>query len=313
VAYRFDPDEAVRTAVRRCAREQLEDAVRQLTEEIENDPVEAVHEARKAVKKDRALLRLVRGALPDEQRRRENAALREAARGLSGVRDADVMIQTIDQLSDSFAGQVPKRTFCAVRDQLAGGHHGTIDSATSSAAARDLSAALARIDDWQLGHGGWRAVGPGLSQTYRRGRKALASVREEPSLQNLHEWRKRVKDLWYHLRLLQAVCGPAVRGQVKEADKLADLLGDDHDLGVLSERIGATSGELAVDIDALFGLIEHRRHELQDQAIAIGDRLYSEPAKAFGRRMHSYWSAGRGRSQAERDRRPAELAGATRS
>jgi hypothetical protein len=69
----------VQAAARRCAREQLEEAVRQLSEEIDTDPVTAVHEARKAVKKERALLRLLRGALPKAQRDSANTALRDAA------------------------------------------------------------------------------------------------------------------------------------------------------------------------------------------------------------------------------------------
>ena len=92
MAYRFEPDEDTREAILRCAREQLDDAVRELSEGIGDDPVEAVHSARKAVKKERSLLRLARGAMAPKQRRRENRALRAAARGLSDMRDADVMI-----------------------------------------------------------------------------------------------------------------------------------------------------------------------------------------------------------------------------
>jgi CHAD domain-containing protein len=317
VAYRFDPDEQVQDAFRRCAREQLDDAVRQLCEEIERDPVEAVHEARKSVKKERAVLRLLRGALPREQRSSENAALRDAARRLSGMRDADVLIETVDSLADGFAGQVPKRTFRAVRDKLDDGR-GPEAGETALAelareAAQDLQVVLARVEDWELDRGGWSAIGPGLSQTYRRGRKAFRRVREEPTLEALHEWRKRVKDHWYHLRVIQPVCGPVVRGEVKEADELADLLGDDHDLGVLSDTVRAMSSELTVDVDALLSLIQYRRRELQAQAILIGDRLYAEPTKAFERRLHRYWSAGRSRSRAQRQRRPVDLAAVTRS
>jgi CHAD domain-containing protein len=301
VAYRIAPDEGVRQAARRCAREQLDNAVGQLLTEIEHDPVEAVHEARKAIKKDRALLRLLRGAMPSEQRAGENAALRETARRLSAARDGAVLIGTVDRLADTFAGQVPKRTFHAVRDKLDPERQGETEIVPSAEAARALAAARARIDDWQLSCGGWQALSPGLSQTYRRGRKALRRVHEEPSLENLHEWRKRVKDLWYDLRLLQPVCGPVVRKKVKEADQLADLLGDDHDLGVLGDTINTISGDLVVDVDALGALIAHRRDELQAQAIVIGDRLYAERTKAFRRRLHRYWRAGKRAAQGSRE------------
>ena len=90
MTYRIGADEPVRAAITRCAREQLDQAIRELSEGIGEDPVRAVHDARKAIKKERSLLRLARGAMPSAQRRRENATLRDAARALSGVRDADV-------------------------------------------------------------------------------------------------------------------------------------------------------------------------------------------------------------------------------
>ena len=316
MAFRFDPAERIRDEVPRCAREQLDEAVRQLSEGVKSDPAKAVHEARKAVKKNRALLRFARGAVPREQRRSENAALRGAARGLSGVRDAEVMVGTIDRLSDTFAGQVPERTFSAVRkklDEARQAHRAAaVDTALHSDAVEDLGAALLRVEEWRLERGGWRALKPGLTETYRRGRKAFRRAQDEPTLRNLHEWRKQVKDLWYELRLLQPVCGPVVQGQAKEAGELSDLLGDDHDLGVLSQTVAEMSDELALDTEALEALIEHRRGELQLEAMFAGGRLYAERRKAFVRRIHSYWRAGRARARAERRGRPAQLATATR-
>ena len=317
MAYRFEPDETVRDAVVRCARGQLDVAVQELSEGMENDPVGAVHAARKAVKKERALLRLVRGTLPSKPRARENAVLREAARGLSGARDAEVMIQTLDQLAERFTGQLPERTFSTVREQLDLARRSErallVKSALSTDAVQDLGAVEIRIDDWKLRRDGWRALDSGLLATYGRGRKAFRRARNEPSLENLHAWRKRVKDLWYQLRLVAPVCGPAVRGQAKEAHRLADLLGDDHDLGVLRETLRGMGADVAVDLDALLGVVDYRRAQLQTQAMCVGERLYAEKTKALGRRIHRCWSAGRAEARAAQERRPAVLAQTTRT
>ena len=56
----------------------------ELTERVEADPEKAVHAARKAIKKERSLLRLARGSIGDRRRRRENDALRHAARSAVG-------------------------------------------------------------------------------------------------------------------------------------------------------------------------------------------------------------------------------------
>ncbi len=316
MAYRIEPDEGVREGISRCAREELDHAVRELSEEIGQDPVAAVHAARKAVKKERSLLRLARGATSPKKRRRENRALREAARGLSGARDADVMVQTTVQLSERFAGQLPKRTFTEIVEQLERARDAERERSTASVleshAVQELGAVRLRVDDWDLARGGWRALDAGLLHGYRRGRKAAAQARRRPTLENLHEWRKRVKDLWYQERLLAPSCGPAVRGHAKDAHHLADLLGDDHDLGVLRHVLTDGRINAAVDLDAVVRLIDHRRAGLQSEAFRVGERVYAEKPQAFRKRMRRSWNAGRAAARVPRERHPAELAQTTR-
>jgi CHAD domain-containing protein len=317
MAYRFEADEGVQEAIVRCAREQLDHAVSKLSEGVDDDPVGAVHSARKAVKKERSLLRLARGAMPPKQRRRENRALRDAARGLSGARDADVMIQTVAQLSDRFAGQLPESAFVKIIEQLEHDRDArrgqSTGSAINSRAVQELGAVRRRVDDWQLTRGGWSAIESGLVRSYRDGRQALAAAQREPAPDALHAWRKRVKDLWYQERLLAPICGPAIGGQAKDAHRLTDLLGDDHDLGVLRDTL--TDGQLgvAVDLGAVVSLIDHRRGELQTEAINIGARIYAEKPEAFRRRIRRSWNAGRAVADAPLEVNPAELAQATRA
>jgi CHAD domain-containing protein len=317
MAYRFETDEGVREAIVRCAREQLDHAISELRDGVGDDPVAAVHSARKAIKKERSLLRLARGAMSPKQRRHENRALRQAARRLSGARDADVMIETTTQLSDRFAGQLPQSAFAEIADALArrrdasGGQ--SIEAGRQERAVGELEAVRLRIDEWQLRRSGWRALENGVLRSYRDGRRAFAVARREPSLENLHTWRKRVKDLWYQQRLLAPVCGPPIRGQAKDAHQLADRLGDDHDLGVLRDTLLADDLDVAVDLAAMIALIDHRRAELQAEALHIGERVYAEKPKAFGRRMRRSWLAGRAFAHAPFEQDPAELAQATRA
>lgn len=316
MAYRFEADESVREAIVRCAREQLDHAVGELSEGIDDDPVGAVHSARKAVKKERSLLRLARGATPPKQRRYENRALRDAARGLSGMRDADVMIEKMAKLSDRFAGQLPERAFEAIAEQLERDRDAERDRPSSSTRATravdELAAVRRRIDDWQLTQSGWSAIESGLLRAFRDGRDAFARARRERSLDTWHTWRKRVKDLWYQERLLAAACGPAISGHAKDAHRLADLLGDDHDLGVLRQTVTRDHRAAPVDLDAVIALIDHRREELQTEAIHVGERVYAEKPKAFRRRMRRSWHAGRAVAHAPFEQNPLELAQATR-
>lgn len=317
MSYRVESNEGVREALLRTAREQLDTALHALQEGIGDDPVAAVHTARKALKKERSLLRLTRAAAPTKQRRAENAALRRAARGLADARDAEVMVQTLDQLAQRFAGQLPESSFAAVREPLEGERDSEraqlVDSARIGEVAAQLSRARARIDHRRMRSGGWRALEAGLERSYRRGRLGMREAQRRRSTERMHAWRKRVKDLWYHECWLATVCGPAIRGQAEDLHRLSDLLGDDHDLGVLRRRLTEGPLHVAADVDGVVGLIDHRQAELEGEALSLGSRIYAEKPRAFVRRMRSAWCAGRAVQGAAGQPQPAELAQATRA
>ena len=117
--YRLDLSTDAPTAVRDAAREQLADAVRRLRDDREDEPVKAVHEARKDLKKTRSLLRLARPGMDRDAFRRENRTLRDAGRALSGARDADVLVEVAEDLAARYDGQLPQSSFAALRDTLA--------------------------------------------------------------------------------------------------------------------------------------------------------------------------------------------------
>ena len=316
MAYKFGADESVRRGIIRCAREQLDRAVSELSEGTGTDPTRAIHDARKAIKKERSLLRLAGGAMTRGGRRRENAVLWEAARGLSGARDAEVMIASIDQLSERFAGQLPASAFESIRSYFEARRLAELEdtggSIVQTRALGELAAARERVERWELRNGGWKALESGLERSYRRGCEAFADARVSAEMVDLHAWRKRVKDLWYHERLLAPTCGPTVRGHAKDLDRLAELLGDDHDLALLRQELTQTSPPVPADLDAVVELIDHRRTELQTEAAGIGERVYAETPKAFRRRMRGSWKAGRALARAPKAQHPAQLAAATR-
>jgi CHAD domain-containing protein len=309
--YKLENSETFTDGVRRCGREQLETAIHELTQAATEDPVEAVHEARKALKKERSLLRLARGALDAEQRRGENAAIRDVARRLGSARDSDVMIEALDDLAQRFAGQVPNASFSAIRRFLIVQRNlerrRLVGSQVIDGAVADLDSVCRRIDDWDLHDSGWSTVNDGLLRSYRRGRKAFNTAQADPSSESLHDWRKRAKDIWYHLRILRPIAVDSVGGQADEAHRLADLLGDDHDLALLATTVAGDASEIKADVNPVIALIEHRRDQLQTEAFFLGERLFAERPNAFRRRMRVYWSAWRAEIQAM-DSLPAKAA-----
>jgi CHAD domain-containing protein len=170
----------------------------------------------------------------------------------------------------------------------------------SGADARDdvvaiLREARERVAGWPLEHNSFEALAPGIARVYRRGRRDFRAAAEEPTVESLHEWRKRVKDLWYFLTLLRNAWEPVMEAMADEAHALSERLGDDHDLAVLAEWASARPAELggAEGAAAFTDLVERCRAELQAEAFAIAARVYGEPPKAFGRRLEAYWRAWR--------------------
>jgi CHAD domain-containing protein len=304
--YRLDLAADPADALRAVVREQLDDAVRRLRDDRGGDPAEAVHEARKDLKKARSLLRLARPGLPGDVYRRENGALRETGRSLSGPRDAHVLVATAADLGERYAGQLPEAQFAALRAGLAAAAaeaRANEGDTVAADAVATLDAVAARVGDWPLERCDHDALVHGATRAYRRGRTALAAVEKTPSVERLHDLRKRVKDLWYHGRLLEEAWPRVVKAQSKAAHGLADLLGDDHDLAVLAERVErGVATDAPIDDEAVLGLIARRRAELQAEAMPIARRLYAEPQKAFRGRLREYVRA------AGAERRLAEVA-----
>ena len=293
MSYRIDVQGDPADELRRVAGEQLDKAARRLREDHDADPVDAIHATRKALKKTRSLLRLARPGMRKKAYRVENRALRDLARSISTQRDADVMAETVGDLADRYAGQLPAATFDAVRARFAAEGEQARSGAAGAdpeAVAEQLAAARDRSAAWPLSGVGLDALVEGATRAYARGRSAYADARKRPSTERLHDWRKRSKDLWYHARLLRGAWPAQLGATAKEAHRLADALGDDHDLAVLADRLagGERALDAAVDEDELLALIERRRAELQSEAMLLGARLYAERPKAFARRLRRY-------------------------
>ena len=300
-AYRLLAGEPVGAAVRRILAAQVDDAISQLRGEAGTEPAEAIHEARKGVKKIRSALRLVRDEIGDDVWRRENEHYRDVARKLSSFRDAEILVQALDGLGERF-GPTARARVEGLREQLeeentSSHDDGSVERAMAGAAA-ELAAGRSRIDALPLDGDGWELVAPGFHRSYRRGRKRLRAVEEEASVTNLHELRKRVKDLWYQLRLIQDADKHMLGNLADQAHDLSDHLGDDHDLALLREQVQTRREVFAIPSHQrhLLEEIDRRRGELQFAAISLGERIYAEKPKRVTKRLKKRWEAWRERT-----------------
>ncbi len=274
------------------------------------DRDEAVHTARKAGKRARAAMRLVRDHVGRTAYRQENVVLRDTCRRLAPVRDGAVMVATLDRLRESYRHVLAADAFGATRAYLAARHAAaraqilddrdemaaivvTLMTASRRFAAWDPSTSGDRRFAARRVGPGFEPIGRGLARTYRRGRKAMRASYSSGTTDAFHEWRKRAKYLRYQLEALAPLYPEMIAPQAAELDRLGELLGEEHDLAVLGDLVrdepAATADERERTL--LLVLAARARLELQWEARPIGHALYSEQPAAFVRRIHGYWAA----------------------
>jgi len=297
MAFELKPGEPVGAGVTRNVRNQIEKAFRHAGAEEKLSENEAIAEVRKCFKRVRAALRLVREELGDDLYREENWCFRDAARPLTQVRDAGVLVETADRLRAQLTQTIGRAAFTKIRAVLVANHEevrrGVMDEDKAFAAVQESATrALARLPEWRLQREGWAAVEPGLRRVYRAGHRALALAAENPSMENLHEWRKQAKYLWHHLQLLEATWTDGQKQLAEQTHKLSTLLGEDHDLAVLRETLAADplayGGHRA--LKAAFAVIDRQRRELEAQAFSLGQELYTDAPAAFTSRIGAWMS-----------------------
>lgn len=297
-SYELKRSEGAAEGMRRIAAGRAEKALGRLGEIGAGEEADRVHGARKDMKKIRAVLRLLRGELGKKAYRAENRRYRDAGRLLGESRDAEVKLETLQGLAERFGDELPAAPTVAWRRALEADRR-RLAAAGSDGLAEKVAQAVAmieegreRIPDWSLEADSWELLEPGLTRTYRDGRRALARARADRGTEAVHEFRKRSKDLWYELRLLRRAWPELLGPSAEQAHELADLLGDHHDLAVLAWDLGGR-GEAVGEREEFERLIASRQEELWGRALGLGERLYAEKPNCFRRRIRAYWRAWR--------------------
>lgn len=296
VAYQLSPGERVPAGIKRIVREEIESAIRELRGQGEADLDEAIHEARKSMKKIRGVLRLVRPEL-GENYSPENTNYRDIGQLLSQFRDAGAMVETFDALRKKYRTELGGVSLASIRRGLIARKqqtekHGEIQKVLKGMAAM-LRQSGRRVAGWPVTTDGFAAIAPGLEDTFRRGQNALARIRKRPNPLNYHEWRKRVKDHWYHVRLLERCWDGTMPAYERRLKDLETWLGEDHNVVVLQEKVMSEPDYYAPAqaISAFRKLIAKYQRELRTEAMAAGRGIYGVKPRQLTSRIRRMWQS----------------------
>ena len=313
--YRLKASESVPEGIKRIVVEELDSATQRLSGRQRKDRDEAIHEARKSVKKIRGALRLVQFDLGTTYRK-ENRRFRDLGRKLSELRDAAAIIETFNAVLERHKSSLQTNTLDSIRHGLDKSKHETelnldVEKVVERAIAT-LEGAKKRVRTWPLNADGFQAIAPGLKITFRRGRKIMATAYKDPRPENYHQWRKRVKDLWYQVRLIENLWAGVVQAHEASLKQLETWLGEDHNLVVLREKLESKPEDYGDDKDVrlFLTLAGEYQKELRENAMSLGRRIYEEKPRQFTKNIGKLWDAWQQQPDSMKDEQKQEKQGA---
>jgi CHAD domain-containing protein len=217
----------------------------------------AVHQARKALRRARAVLGLVGAALPNSERRAVKTALQEARRALSTVRDHAV---------------APETPAVAETKQLL-----AESAARAAAQAEALQTALPHEIEWDT-------VAEGLRTTYGDARRASAGAKRSKAW--FHTWRRRSKELVYQLDLIACQAGPRVTAIHDELSGVTDTLGPAVDLIMVREFVATYAQGIPPEAIAhLHDAIDRQLDDLMKAARKAARDAFRQKPKKLEKRI----------------------------
>jgi len=295
MSYRLENNETLSFGLKRIILERIDKSIFDISKE-KGVASEDIHDARKNFKKIRTVIRLVRSKLGNDLYQSENSFYRDAGRTLSALRDSTVLIYTFDKLIKHLDYDYEKLDFSSFKDLLVNRHEQISISTSStdgtiSTLSAELILARSRIFDYPFSGDSFKLIFYDLQRIYEKGQVQMRKVLEEAIKENVHEWRKRVKDLWYSMRILSNIWPEIMSPLVDMLGKLSDILGDANDLFLLKQEILTNEDKFESDFHTreLIVFIDKRLIDLLREAKFIGRRIYSEKSSFFAGRMKNYF------------------------
>jgi CHAD domain-containing protein len=250
----------------------------------------AVHDLRKALKRWRAILRLIAPMVGDEAELMRIKA-RDLAREMAVARDGQAAQEALADLGDGLPG-LSARSRATIAEKLAQiradaeaigltpAHKARVDDMWSRAAAA--------IEHWPFERFDHSEAAAQLTVFYRRVCAAIPDDWSNARPEALHRFRQRVVEHRYQMELADPLWPKLMRLWVSEAQRLRDRLGAHHDLMIL-QRLTEPHQPLARWRSQLKPLIAERQAAHVAAAKRLTGRLFAEKSKAFRQRLASLW------------------------
>jgi CHAD domain-containing protein len=290
-------------ALQRMARNTLDNA-RTAISDPRKPENEAVHDFRRAMKRWRALLRLI-GPLVGAEARALRDEARDLARTLAGARDPQSALDALADI-DKHAAPLSPRSMAGLRqrvEEIRTRAETRLDAGLRRRFAATLDRASMALELWPLDAITSAELAHQLARGYGRARALVPAHWQAASAEELHELRKRVVIHRYQIEIAEEFWPRFVKMWAGEAQRLRERLGKHHDLLVL-QNLTAPHQPLARWRSRLVPAVRERQAAHATAAARLAMRLFYEKPKNFERRLVAL-SATESPEHAEHDAAPA--------
>jgi CHAD domain-containing protein len=287
----LQPGVAVGEALREVARDILAEARAAIENPAKSD-AEAVHDFRRAMKRWRALLRLLEPFVGQEARSLRDEA-RDLAHALSGARNAQSALDALADL-EKHGLALSMRSIASLRqriEEIKQAAETTLNADMRLRLGSALDQAAAVVERWSLHTVTFDDVADQLTRFYRGARRLIPAHWPAADAEELHELRKRVVIHRYQIDIIEPLWPRFVKLWSGEAQRLRDRLGKHQDTLMLASLTGPHQ-PLARWRSRLATAIAERRAAHVGGAARIAARMFVEKPNALRRRLAAMWTAG---------------------
>lgn len=297
VSYRADPSQPLSDELLRALRAELDETL-VCVADTRNAPGQRVRRARKGTKRLRALLRLI-GGPAGAVYRREYGWIRESARQLSDLRDADAVVETTDLLANCCRTKSQQRAMEPLRRHL---QQARSAAASSGHAERQLARFVERLTETQtrlaetsLPPTNFELIEEGLAACYGTARRRFRKAYENPSPASFHDCRKAAKRLGFVLAFLRCAWPDQMKALRSTLREMNGLLGQHQDFVLLLAAVKARTAPVPTGVKSdLAETIAERLTSLREEARPLGQRIFAWKPRAFARAMAAWWGSAAG-------------------
>lgn len=291
--FAIDNQEELQEGITRVLKEQYEYIT--YLASIPKDIDHTVHEIRKALKRIRAIFRLVRWDIGEQLFQRENIKFRDLARQLSDLRDFHVIISYLAANFEAQELRIEESAYIRLVEHLNQKKETElrhiIEKQTLETIKEHMAIAKEELSAYPFDFLGPHTIRQGVTNTYSQCLDKIAESQLKLEDLPLHELRKRVKYLLNQMSLIQEVWPDFFKHYATSLKRASDLLGDDHNIAETVTMVNKLPEAIlsVSDRASLIKSMEAEREHIHREVWPLLGKLFTEDADTFVKRITSYW------------------------